>query len=123
MGIGPGTVALIYFIAGLWLVAFVLYLANVCLTFFAESSSSFKVVNVQILGVYTFLAFLLFTCCIFFSSIVQDHLLFVAACTLVFLIPLMVIIHFICLLVSVRRRRRKLENVSVVDVKEKQTNN
>lgn len=115
--LGPGFTVLACSIIGLWLISFVLFLANIYLTCSRNSSSSFKIVNAQILGVYTFLAFLLFTC---FNSMAQDNLGFTIGCAMVFLIPLMVMVHFICLLVSVRRRKRKLQNVSAVDVKEKQ---
>ena len=115
--LGPGFRALVYFVIGLWIVTFVLFSMNLRLTFFTKNSSSFKIVNVQILSVYTILGIGLF---VFGNSMAQDNLGFTIGCALVFLIPLMVMVHFICLLVSVRRRRRRLESVPVADTKEKQ---
>lgn len=108
-GLG-GLVLWASFMVGLWLVAFGLFLANIYLTFFVKHSSSFKIVNAQILGVYTILAFLIGR-----KSVINDNL----GLTLVFFVPLMVIVHFVCLLVSVRRRRRRLANATAVETKDK----
>ena len=116
MDLGPGFTAFIYFIIGLWVVTFVLFPINIFLIFF-KSSGSFKSVNAQILGVYTILAAVLF---FGFNNLAQDNFGFLVGCTLVFLIPLAVMVHFICLLVARRRRKRRLENTPVPDSKEKQ---
>lgn len=112
----PGLRALAYIIIGIWLVTLVLFPINVTLTF-SENSSSFKIVNAQIIGVYTVLGVILFTC---YNAMASDEAGFTIGCALVFLIPLMVLVHFVCLVVSVRRRKRRLENAPAEEVKEKQ---
>jgi amino acid transporter len=112
----PGFTALVYFIIGLWVVALALFPINFFLIF-SKSNRSFKSVNAQILGVYTILAAVLF---FGFNSLAQDRVGFFIGCALVFLIPFTVIVHFICLLVARRRRKRRLEAASVSDAKEKQ---
>ena len=104
--LGPGFTAFIYFIIGLWVVTFVLFPINIFLIF-SKSSGSFKSVNAQILAVYTIMAAVLF---FGVNSLAQDNIGFFVGRALVFLIPFVVIVHFICLLVARQRRKRRLEN-------------
>ncbi len=113
----PGFTALVYFIIGLWVMAFVLFPINIFLIF-SKSRGSFRSVNAQILGIYTIMAAVLF---FGFNSLAQDNWGFLIGCALVFLIPLIVMVHFVCLLVARRRRKRRIENSPVLDLKEKQS--
>ena len=103
LGPGPWILALVYTMIGLWVSACALFLFNVYLTF-AKSRGVSIIVNMQVLSLYTTLAVVFFMFCNSFA--VSDELFF----AMVLLIPLMVISHFICLLVSARRRKRQFEN-------------
>ena len=108
MDFGPGFDALILFILGLWLMAFILYFLNLA-RILMHPDVRFRSIHGGVFLVYTFLAIGAYTSIFGYANMLGTAVVQVMA-ILIFLIPILVIGHFIFLVLE-RRKRRKHQQI------------